>query len=230
MARSLRSNTGTPSPPVTRHAKLLASAALKDIGHRFDILNYLELLRKTEQVLRLRLRKRGPGSGSGGHGPNDLSFLGAVLRMPNFERFRCHDLEIDRADWGQEWRRRPDEIEPLRISGNNRSHWQLPTLITLEDIPLHHWGPSNRENGASLFDRCQIQDWPQFVLIVHPWGPDALLLVEMPGRSLISPPPTTQTAHCYLCRMEVSLHENDQSLCIFHPGKQHAATLASPQH
>ncbi|KAI5358437.1 hypothetical protein Slin14017_G107200 [Septoria linicola] len=218
MARSLRSNTGTPSPPVTGHAKLLASATLKDIGHRFDILNYLELLRKTEQVLRLRLRQRRQGSGPVGHGLNDLSFLGAVLRMPRFQHIRTHDLEIDWADWGKEWRRRPDEIESRHVSENNRNDWQLPALNTLEDVPLHHWGPSNHDNGASLFERCQIQDWPQYMLIVHPWGPDVLMLVETPGRSVVSPSPTTQSARCCLCKSELSLHENDESLCVFHPG------------
>jgi hypothetical protein len=179
--------------------------------------------------------------------------------MPRLQSTLAHHPEeyvIDEAITGIEWRRRPEERAlPVLWSGSAaRKNWGLRDVSGLEFVPAfpEFWGPRDHEaeeastttmmtmttnRRDSMSPPRNSADHVRLLLIVHPWGPDALQLIEInpSGTPLTSfppspppspPPPQAQAPaqaqhplQCELCKDHVRASDFSRSVCVFHPGK-----------
>ena len=202
--------------------RILASASIADIKDRcrFGILECIGLLRKHGMTLCLRLQRRRRDSMQTQDG---TSFQELVLHMLECQNIGSH-LEIDEVMIGAEWRRRPcdNDLPNLWVGSEVRKLFKIPDLSLLDSVPSDIWGPGSI---TSLQRRANARGdgphWP-YLLIVHPWGPDAIQLVEVPERiakagATLSIAPG-QLVQCQLCEQDIHI-ANFSSPCWFHPGK-----------
>lgn len=203
--------------------RILASATITDMrGRHFDILEYIGLLRRHGMALCLRLKKRRRDSAQT---QERRSFLEAVLGMLECQHIGSH-LEIDEVIGGAEWRRRPsnNDLPDLWIGSETRRLFKIPDLSCLDRVPLDIWGPGTIISSQTpTNERGAGPHWP-YLLIVHPWGPDAIQFVQVPER-IAKTGATQSTAPgqlvlCQLCEKEIHIADFSSSPCWFHPGKR----------
>ncbi|KAF2212870.1 hypothetical protein CERZMDRAFT_97366 [Cercospora zeae-maydis SCOH1-5] len=216
MARSLRADIETPSSAV---AKLLVSVSTDEIGCKYGLLNFIDVLRRLRQTICLRLKYRHrPAPVS----PNGQTLLGNVFRTKPFEHIPTDHLELVQAQSGDEWRRRPEgPIPPPLVDPQIRKMFKLPDYTEWNSVPYHDLGPWCDEETGARGPEVR-DDSRDFVLVVHPWGEDHIQLFEV--RECIEPPRCPPRAKgekliaCSNCKEEFLRHELSQTCCVFHPG------------
>lgn len=219
MARSLRSETATPTPRMAGRVKTIASVTFDDIRHRLHIVNCIEPLRRLEQVLCLRLTRQ-PCDSTRMDGAT--GFLGAVLEILQVPNATAREFKIEEIIAGSEWRRRPPEgdLPPLWTGCVARKMLGLCEFSSWRSVPLNPevWGEPVIENEHT---HSRPLDLARYLLIVHPWGPDAIHFVKLPEGDLtvgdMRSTPSAHIIHCQLCSCCVD--DCSKSLCLFHPGK-----------
>ena len=169
MARSLRAETETLSPPVAGRVRLIASATTDDFAPAFHVLNLIDLLRRLQMVLCLTLKRRRYASQT----PRDrATLLENILRADCFKPFAGNNFEVVEVQDGREWRRRTEGPDASSlVKPMDHKFLKLPDYSLLEDIP---------DNCFDLGSCEEIIDEPrQFLLVIHPEGPDNIELFEV---------------------------------------------------
>ncbi|PPJ59835.1 hypothetical protein CBER1_04958 [Cercospora berteroae] len=192
--------------------RLIASATTDELAPAFHVLNLIDLLRRLQMVLCLTLKRRRYTSQS----PRDsATLLENILRTDRFKQFAGNNFEVVEVQDGREWRgrtTRPDA--PSLVKPMDHKFLKLPDYSLLEDIP---------DNCFDLGGCEEIIDEPrQFLLVIHPEGPDNIELFEVPER-IATPFPLAHAAaaelvKCANCKYSFSKAELSQTCCFFHSG------------